>query len=116
MARIYSNENFYYAAVEILQQLGHDVLTTKAAGNANKGIPDEDVLAYAIAEERIVLTFNYNHFKRLHRFFPDHFGVIICTEDRDYQALALRIHEAIETNSGNLHKQLVRVNLPNLNR
>lgn len=31
MARIYANENFYYAVAEILQQLGHDVLTTKAA-------------------------------------------------------------------------------------
>lgn len=116
MARIYSNENFYYAVVEILLQLGHDVLTTKAAGNANKRVPDEEVLAFAIAEERIVLTFNYNHFKRLHRFFPDHFGIIICTEDKDHQALALRIHNAIEANSGNLEKQLVRVNLPNLNR
>jgi len=73
------------------------------------------VLDFAVAEERIVLTFNYNHFKRLHRFFPDHFGIIICTEDRDYQALALRIHQAIESSSGNLEKQLVRVNLPNLN-
>ncbi|MFN0216827.1 MAG: hypothetical protein ACKVT2_21430 [Saprospiraceae bacterium] len=62
------------------------------------------------------MTFNYNHFKRLHRFFPDHFGIIICTEDKDYHALALRIHEAIESLSGNLEKELVRVNLPNLNR
>lgn len=115
MARIYSNENFYYSVVDILQQLGHDVLTTKAAGNANKGIPDEDVLAFAVAEKRIVLTFNYNHFKRLHRFFPDHAGIIICTEDKDYAALAHRIHEAIEAHGGNLENQLVRINRPNIN-
>lgn len=116
MARIYSNENFYYAVVELLQQLGHDVLTTKAAGNANKGIPDEAVLAFAISEKRIVLTFNYNHFKRLHRFFPNHFGIIICTEDKDYQALALRIHEALDACAGILDKQLVRINRPNLGK
>jgi predicted nuclease of predicted toxin-antitoxin system len=114
MARIYANENFYYAVVELLQQLGHDVLTTKAAGKANQRIPDEDVLAFAVAEKRIVLTFNYNHFKRLHRFFPDHIGIIICTEDTNYLALAQRIHAEIEGNSGNLEKQLIRVNKPNL--
>ena len=56
MARIYSNENFYYATVEMQQELGHDVLTTKAEGNANKRVPDEEVLNFAIAEERIVLA------------------------------------------------------------
>ncbi len=113
MARIYANENFYYAVVEMLQQLGHDVLTTKAAGNDNRRIPDEEVLNFALAEKRIVVTFNYNHFKRLHRFLPDHFGIIICTEDKDYKALAHRIHEAIEARAGNLEKQLVRINRPN---
>lgn len=113
MARIYANENFYYAVAEMLQQLGHDVLTTKAAGNDNRRIPDEDVLAFAIDEQRILVTFNYNHFKRLHRFFPNHFGIIICTEDKDYKALAHRIDEAIAARAGNLEKQLVRINLPN---
>lgn len=113
MARIYANENFYYAVVEILQHLGHDVLTSKMAGNANKGIPDEEVLSFAIDEKRIVLTFNYQHFKRLHRFVSQHFGIIICTEDRDYSALAQRIHEAIETAGGSIENQLVRVIRPN---
>ncbi|MBL7792320.1 MAG: DUF5615 family PIN-like protein [Saprospiraceae bacterium] len=113
MARLYANENFYYSAVEILRQWGHDVLTTKDAGNDNRRIPDEEVLAFAVAEKRIIVTFNYNHFKRLHRFRPDHFGIVICTEDRDVHALAQRIHEAIEALSGNLEKQLVRINRPN---
>jgi Domain of unknown function (DUF5615) len=113
MARLYTNENFYYAVVEILQQFGHDVLTTKAAGNANKGIPDEDVLAFAIAENRIVVTFNYNHFKRLHRFVPEHCGIMICSEDKDYQGLANRIHKELEDSFGDLTNQLVRINRPN---
>jgi predicted nuclease of predicted toxin-antitoxin system len=95
MAKIYSNENFYYAVVEHLQSFGHDVLTSKAAGNANKRIPDEDVLAFAIANKRVVLTFNYRHLIRLHRFFPEHFGIIVCSEDKNYLALAQRIHAAI---------------------
>jgi predicted nuclease of predicted toxin-antitoxin system len=113
MARIYADENFFYATVEALRHLEHDVLTTKDAGNDNQSIPDEEVLAFAVTEERIVVTFNYNHFKRLHRFYPDHFGIIICTEDRDFIALAQRIHEAIDAHSGNLEKLLIRINRPN---
>jgi len=35
MARFYSNENFERQAVEELRALGHDVLTSAEAGNAN---------------------------------------------------------------------------------
>jgi glycerophosphoryl diester phosphodiesterase len=94
----------------------HDVLTTKDAGKDNQGIPDEDVLAFANAEKRIVITFNYQHFKRLHRLFPKHSGIIICTEDKDLPALAERIHAAIEAAGGNLDNQLIRINRPNLSQ
>jgi hypothetical protein len=112
MARFYSNENFFYAAVEELQKLGHDVLTSKSAGNANKGIPDDEVLAYAVREKRTVVTFNCGHFKRLHRLFPNHYGIIICSEDKNCPALAKRIHEAVE-NAGSLDCKLIRINRPN---
>jgi len=113
MAKIYANENFFYDAVAILIDLGHDVLTTRDAGKANLGIPDEEVLAFAKAQGRIMLTFNYRHFIRLHRIFPDHAGIIVCTEDRDIAAPSLRIHEAIENLGGELAGQLIRINRPN---
>jgi predicted nuclease of predicted toxin-antitoxin system len=90
MAYIYANENFYYAAVEILQQLGHNVLTTKEAGKDNKRIPDEEVLAFAMAEKRIVVTFNYNHFKRLHRFFR----IILVLSSAQKTKIIMRWHIA----------------------
>jgi len=114
MARIYTNENFYYEAADILRQLGHNVLTTRDAGKANLKIPDEDVLAFAVLESRIVVTFNYRHFIRLHRISPEHLGIIICTEDKDVKALALRIHAAIEDSNGDISNQLIRINRPNL--
>ena len=113
MAKLYANENFDFAIVEILRGLQHDVLTTLEAGNANRNIPDEQVLAFAHAQSRIVVTFNYQDFKKLHRLFPIHAGIIICTEDKDLAALALRIHHALESAEGNLANQLVRVNRPN---
>lgn len=112
MARIYSNENFHREVVIQLRELGHDVLTSLEAGKANQGIPDEEVLAFAIQEERVLLTFNRLHFQRLHRQTAGkHAGIIVCRMDNDTGALALRIHEAI-SNEKALDGQLLRVNRP----
>lgn len=116
MAKLYTNENMDQAVVEILLSLNHDVLTTSDAGKANQGIPDEEVLAFAHSENRIVVTFNYQDFKRLHRLSSEHSGIIICTEDRDIAALAHRIHAALEEAAGNFGNQLIRINRPNPSR
>ncbi len=113
MARIYANENFDFAVVELLRALNHDVLTTKDAGNANQKIPDDAVLAFANAEKRVVVTFNYQDFKQLHRLSPQHSGIVICTEDKDLVALSQRIQLAIESSAGGFDGKLIRVNRPN---
>lgn len=89
------------------------MLITLEAGKANQGIPDEDVLAFAHSEKRIVLTFNYQDFKKLHLRTPDHSGIIICKEDKDVYALAERIHNALEMANGELEGRLVRIIRPN---
>src|SRR5918912_4238193 len=81
MAVLYANENFPLPVVEELRQLGHDVLTTYESGRAGTAIPDDEVLAYSVAEKRILLTINRKHFIRLHRQQPDHIGIIVCTFD-----------------------------------
>lgn len=43
-----------------------------------------------------------------------HSGIIACTEDGAFKALASRIHNAIELHGGNLDGQLIRVNRPNV--
>ena len=55
MADFYTDENFPLPVVELLRSLGHDVLTAKAAGNANLGIPDEQVLAFATIAHAILV-------------------------------------------------------------
>jgi hypothetical protein len=54
--RLYANENFPLPVVEELRRLGHDVLTSLDAGKAGQAIPDDEVLAFAIAEGRALLT------------------------------------------------------------
>ncbi len=113
MSKIYANENFPLPVVEALRELGHDVLTTMESGKAGQRIPDEDVLAFAIESGRVLVTFNRKHFIRLHNQNPNHTGIIVCTVDADYQALAGRIHAAFEANT-DMNGQLIRVNRPNL--
>lgn len=98
MARLYSNENFPLPSVEELRRLGHDVLTIQETGKAGQATPDEDVLAFAISEKHILLTINRKHFIRLHNQGAKHSGIIVCTFDPDFDALAQRIHESLETN------------------
>jgi predicted nuclease of predicted toxin-antitoxin system len=93
MAKIYADEQFPRPVVELLRELGHDVLTVQASGNA--GFTDPEVLEFATANDRVVLTQNRRDFKRLHQLDPNHQGIIVCTEDRNASALTNRIHNAI---------------------
>ena len=62
MARLYANENFPFQVVKTLRNLGHDVLTSLDAGNANRSIPDDEVLAFSTQEKRALLTINQRDF------------------------------------------------------
>lgn len=105
MAPLYADEQFPKRVVELLRNLGHDVLTVKEAVTANLKIPDKEVLAFAVSEARAVLTLNRQDFFRLHRLQPEHFGIIACKDARDRETMATRINEAIsavDTLSGKL--------------
>lgn len=112
MARLYSNENFPQQAVSELRRLGHDVLTVLEAGRANQAIPDEAVLAFAVDEQRAVLTLNRKHFIRLHQLSANHAGIIVCTFDADFVGQARRIDSAIKSLDG-LQGQLLKINRAN---
>jgi hypothetical protein len=111
MARCYANENFPLPVVEALRRFGHEVLTTAESGRAGQAILDTDVLAFAVVEQRVVITLNRRHFIRLHQTTPEHAGIVVCTFDPDFAALAHRIHTALEAQP-QIAGQLVRVNRP----
>ena len=108
-ARLYSNENFPLPVVLRLRELGHDVLTSFDAGNANQGILDPEVLAFAVAAGRCLLTLNRKDFMRLHRENPRHAGIVVCREDADFTRQAERIHAALPDGPAG---KLIRVNRP----
>ena len=82
--------------VRELGRLGYGVLTSYDAGQANQGIPDEDVLTFAIEQERVVITLNRDDFIALHRSGIPHNGIIICKTDRDYIGQAQTLHAYLQ--------------------
>ena len=77
---------------------------------AGQAVPDADVLAFAVAERRIVVTLNRRHFIRLHSTMPEHAGIVVCTFDPDFAAFQ-RIHTALEAQP-QMAGQLIRINRP----
>jgi hypothetical protein len=111
IGRLYADEDFPWGAVQILRNLGRDVLTVHEAGRC--GRDDSHVLADAAADSRVVLTHNHRHYKRLHMRGQPHGGVISCTrDDNDLPGLARRIHNAV-TAAPNLANQFIRIIRPN---
>jgi Domain of unknown function (DUF5615) len=111
MARLYADEDVPLTLVDLLRQLGHDVLTVQEAGRS--GEPDAQVLSDATADQRTVLTFNRWDFERLHRRGFSHTGIISGTPDDDLNALAARTHQALAVNAPLAGKH-IRVNRPAL--
>lgn len=111
MAKLYSNENFPFAVVEELRQLGHDVLTVQETGKAGQSVPDEEVLSFAAAIGRAVVTLNRRHFVRLHLHGAKHHGLIVYTFDPDFADQAQRIDHQLRA-AGALAGKLLRVNRP----
>lgn len=91
----YANENLSAILVSELRRLGHDVLTSYEAGNANQRIPDDVVLATATLDNRCVITFTRKDFVELHRTGVNHEGIIICKDDRDRHLQAIVVHDLL---------------------
>ncbi len=111
MARLYSNENFPLPVVEELRRLGHDALTIQETGKAGQAMSDEDVLAFANKEKRILLTLNRRHFIRLHHQKKPHTGVLACTFDPDFLSFAKRIDKVLQEDN-DFSRKVVRINRP----
>lgn len=53
--RLLCDENFPAVAITPLREAGHDVFSVR---ESCRGIPDSEVLALAVAQERVLLTFD----------------------------------------------------------
>jgi predicted nuclease of predicted toxin-antitoxin system len=106
--RLYSDENFPLEIVRQLRQMKYDVLTSYEAGQANQGIPDDEVLAFATQEKRVLVTLNRDDFIALHRTGISHTGIIISKDDRDYLGQTQILHSCISENPDFINR-LIRI-------
>lgn len=70
-------------------------MTVQESGLAGQSVPDVDVLNFATSHGRILVTLNRRHFVRLHEIGMKHAGIIACTADNNFLALADRIDQAM---------------------
>jgi hypothetical protein len=68
-------------------------------------------LAFVVTETRILITLNCKHFVRLHQVQAGHEGIIVCTFDPDFRALAQRVHAALMARP-QMAGRLARINRP----
>ena len=111
MIRLYADEQFPFLVVQRLRQLGYDILTAQESGQANQKIPDDQVLSFATANQRAVITQNRRDFIRLHQQGPTHAGIVVCSKNLDWEAFAAAIHQGLadrETVTG----ELIRITKP----
>ncbi len=113
MSQFYSDENLPIDLVQELRELGYDVLTSYEAKQANQAIPDPEVLAYATALDRSVITLDREDFLALHRSGIEHGGIVVCKDDRDYQGQARSLHAYLITQVQGLQNRLIRVQKQN---
>jgi predicted nuclease of predicted toxin-antitoxin system len=108
---LYADEQFPLPVVTRLREKGYDILTVQDAGNANQGIPDEDVLAFATSQNRAVITQNRKDFIRLHNRGLNQVGIVSCSKNLDWDSFATEI-DCILSDRESIIGELVRVNRP----
>jgi predicted nuclease of predicted toxin-antitoxin system len=104
----YSNENFALDMVKILRKLGHTVITSYDAGQANQAISDNEVLNYATQNNLAVITFNRDDFIELHNQSIKHSEILICKTNRDCQSQINFLHDYLQTQNS-LPNRLIRI-------
>ena len=73
--RLLADENVEAPVIRQLRAAGHDVLSV---GEALPSIADEDVLAWAAQENRLLLTIDKDFGELVFRHRQPHAGVLLC--------------------------------------
>jgi predicted nuclease of predicted toxin-antitoxin system len=85
---LFADECVYKVTVDLLRSWGHDVLTAQEVGLSGK--PDEEILAYAVRHERVLITIDMD-FSNIRHYTPEsHRGIIVAKIRRATQMQFIR--------------------------
>ncbi len=80
--KLFLDEDIHTGLAHALRQRGFDVV--HAQDQKRKGISDSEQLAFAVQEERCLVTFNIRDFVLLHNQYvgqnKDHWGIIVSKQ------------------------------------
>jgi predicted nuclease of predicted toxin-antitoxin system len=106
--RLYLDEMIPVVLAVVLGQYGYDVLTAKEANMFGKS--DEDQLAFAVSNQRTIITFNIKDFILLHQKWlsegKQHSGIIVSPEIRISKLIHLCLRLLGRIDSKDLINQL----------
>jgi predicted nuclease of predicted toxin-antitoxin system len=105
----FADECVYKVTVDLLHALGHDVVTAQEVGLSGK--PDEEILAYAVMHERVLITIDMD-FSNIRHYAPEsHKGIIVAKIRPRTMNQVHKVLEHLLTNVGleRLSKSLVIV-------
>jgi predicted nuclease of predicted toxin-antitoxin system len=88
---LFADECVYKVTVDLLRSWGHDVLTAQEVGLSGK--PDEEILAYAVRHERVLITIDMD-FSNIRHYTPELHKGIVITKIRPHNAEA--VHKVLE--------------------
>ena len=94
--RFYTDEHCAHAIADGLQRRGVNVLTTYAANML--GAPDEEQLALANREERVVFTQDTD-FLKMHAAGKEHYGIVYAEQGKSIGAIVrglMLIYEVLD--------------------
>ena len=103
---ILADECVYKVTVNLLRSWGYDVLTAQEAELAGK--PDEEILAYAIMHERVLITIDMD-FSSIRHYPPkSHKGIIVA---KMRPRNADQVHKVLEYLLGNIEESILNQSL-----
>lgn len=113
---VYADECIDRPLVERLRERGFDVVTALEAGMGSE--PDAAQLAYAADVDRVLLTYNRRHFRRLHRDWlaagREHAGIVLVPQTPPPSRRVLRISMLLDwlgsPGAGGHHSRLLQWN------
>ncbi len=96
---LYFDEDIANEIVENLRHRGFDVLCARDIQRLS--LTDEAQLAFAVAQQRAIVTHNRHDFERLHRRYLEeklpHWGIIIAKRRRDSAIVVRKLLTLLDT-------------------
>ncbi len=85
--RFLIDENVTPCLKFVLNEWGYSAEAVSLRGDL-RSLPDEDILSTAVKENRVVVTFNTDHFEELQADYAEqgwhHSGIVVCREQEGY--------------------------------